>query len=694
MKDAFTRIAAGLRQIAEGFELMAAHKGSLDTPGVMTTLEAVNRSTRVKMTAVSGAETIWGDDEVVDTPTVSRLFDGQTVKEDRVRGEWFGFGLVLESVSGAAETVQISLPQLATGGGDLIQNTGADVQDESTRPIQIFQSQYLPQDSTSFFGALLYRDDHQPRPLRSTGDPISWATRPKADSPNPAILQDVLINPNVVVPATGSMFIWVDVWIDPGQAVGNYTGAVIVTDAVADTLSQPVELNVRAPVMPGQNTTMNGAFALYGITGERFTGNRAPAVPSADHDTQQDVLDDLYRELRKHRLDPLGDDSRTNVTTAPTATPDAREFDRLLGNIFTAGNGYIGPGAGEQLKWRSIGTYFTWRLYAGMGDPQNPADDATNAAVIDAEFTASRAAEVAAGWTGEGFHYLIDEAQSAEGFALAEKFAGWSNFATHGYFPMSTYGLTTSPTVEDAAVDVPGVEMYAFAGHCAPTSFQAFVDTQRGAGKRMGPYNGIRPFQGSMQQAEEPLALQLNYAFHAQADFDFHFWWNAGYWRNDQGFNFTGVEPGTYDADKHPDFRETAHWFGDSQSGLDESIYGKRGFRRSLGDGVLAVPRTDSFFPAGVPGIAGVDPCRKLKHIREGIQFRELYNMAVAVDQPRAEAALLALLPTNGIKVGVANDGTPQQDRTYTNNGSFTDQITFDSWYEARVELMDTIEGI
>ena len=697
LKHHFTRaveaIAIGFQKAAEIIEdYMRAHQGYKPVPGQVTTVDSPDTSTLIKAWVSDGSVAVWRDDLLADDGITSRIWDGSTVRMESPRNATVGFAVHLESGDGAEQTCTCSLVQL-TSGGNSITTTDNDLQDQSNRPIQCFKAQYLEQDSTSFFGSLNYSEEHKPPALRADGTGL-WLSRPKANKFNGAILQDLLIEPTITVPGDGSQNLWIDIHVDKLQAVGLYVGVLTITDSNDAVQTIPIELTVRTTTLPDQNTQFNGAFIPSSVVGERFTGERFPNVPSAEHTTDENVKDLCYQALRQHGLDPVGDDSKTPGSTQPTPTPDAREADRLLGTLFTAARGYIGRGAGAQLKYRWLGAYRTWINWPLMTDTEDPANDVGNASIVASELAAARSWETTNGWTGTGYFYTIDEAQSAAGFALAEKYAQWADYATHGYPPMSTYGLTTSPTVDDAFVDVPSIQSYHMAGHCAPSSLLAVIQAQITAGKEVGFYNGISPAQGSMQMEETPYLLTLNPVMHAKAGLSHHFWWSAAYWRNAQGFIFTGAAPGTYDDDKHVDFRASAHTFGDSQSGLDESALGKRGWRRSLLDGTLLYPRTDVFFPNGVPGLAGVDVAQRLKHIRRGIQLQELIFLARAVDQAAADAVVDNLYPITVFDAGVANDGTDDEDRTWTPSRRHQDDINPDDITLAESLLMDIVEGV
>lgn len=588
------------------------------------------------------------------------VWDGTTVMLFGGRNEVVAFNLILESPSAAVTGVSITFNELVGPGGRVIQSapaSGDGVFDWTSRDIELFFVRYLEIKGLSLLSYETYDERHIPERLRrlhnSDGEGSGgWADRPDHNRFYPDIAVPLELVPSFDIAAGQNQSIWVDVYIPTEVPAGVYTGTVQVSENGTVTHQIPVALTVRDFTLPDVPTAQTMLYIGYEDINLRYLGNEYPD----DQLAVQQIRDRHFMLAHRHRIALI--DSNPGVTDWFLDEPRPDWIPRLDGTLFTAGNGYHGPGVGVGNGVFSIGTYGSWGWQEEGEAAMHQHSDAWvtwfEANAPDTEY----------------FLYLIDE---SEDFPTTEQWAAWlaNNLGPGSRLPsFATIGLP------DAAANTPSLTIPASWSSMGLTAeWQRAADLFRDdPGKRLFMYNGQRPGSGSFATEDDGVALRELAWGQYKLGIDRWFFWEATYYNNYQGD--TG----------QVDVFQTAHTFGGHEY-LDE-VLGESGWNYSNGDGLLLYPGTDTVYPESSYGVRGPFASLRLKHWRRGIQDVEYLVMAMAIDPVRTEQIIADMIPSVLWEVGVTDPTDPSW--VLADISWPTDP---DVWENARAELAAIIES-
>jgi len=302
---------------------------------------------------------------------VNRAWNGSTVLLSGARNEVVSFNLVLEAAYASATNVSVSFDTLSGPNGATIQSTpasGNGVFSWVNRPIELFYTRYLQIKGLSFFG--YYKGDELIYPTRfrlptfnANGNGIGgWNDRPDHDKFYPDILVPLELNQNFTISAGQNESIWSDVYIPKSATPGTYTGNITVREGSTVSRVIPVQLTVYNFALPDVPTTkVMAPFTSSDVMWRYATGYGGYANPlSTDGQRVRTISDRYYELFHRHKIALLGDND------CPVADhPCDASVPRYTGQLFTAANGYDGPGVGTPVGVYAVGLYENWSWRGG-----------------------------------------------------------------------------------------------------------------------------------------------------------------------------------------------------------------------------------------------------------------------------------------------------------------------------------------
>ena len=593
------------------------------------------------------------------------VWNGERVSIFGARNEVVAFNLILEAADTAASDVAVRFDTLTGPDGFSIQtqSTGPEsITSWVNRPIELFYVRYLEIKGLSL---LMYDPDyderHVPermrRPWTGEGEGTgTWEDRPDHNAFYPDIAVPLELVPTFDIAAGQNQSIWVDIYIPQAAPAGLYSGIVTIIASGQTAHQIPVELQVRdftLPDVPNAQTMLY--LEVEGVNmryfGEEWMDREGPLWP----DVVQ-VYDRHFMLAHRHRIALIGAEDWAWDEFVDQPRPEW--LPRLDGSLFTAANGYDGPGVGAGNGVYSIGTYGGWEWQESGQAAMWQHGDAwvqwfdTNAP--DTEY----------------FLYLIDE---SDDFPQTEQWAQWLNANPGPGSRLMSFATTPAP---DAAANTPSLDIVAsWADYGLASEWEPAVDLYRNdPARRWYVYNGWRPASGTFATEDDGVApRQIAWAQYKMG-IDRWFFWSATYYNNYQGN--TG----------QTNVFQTAQTFG-GNDGVD-SILGETGWNYSNGDGLLMYPGTDLVYPEESYGVMMPFASLRLKFWRRGIQDVDYLVMAAAIDPERTAAIVSELIPAVLWEVGVTDPADP----TWV-LADISWPVDPDRWEAARVELADIIEG-
>ena len=589
----------------------------------------------------------------------SPVWDGSTIRVKAALEESPGVNLVVET-DRAVAGVSVAIGPLTGPGGFAIRNgparTGNAVFSNQGAPLQVLRAHYiqLAGINRANFGYTSYFEERVvPQPLRlppaRTTDPgaalcdrshavraaagAAWADRPGADQWVPNVLIPMEVEGQVDVPATSSQLFALDLWLSPSvigatPPAGTYRGAVEISVAGAAVARLPLELTLvgatlpYAPehglvVTPGWSDTVDRMYGAIGTAADQA------ALPA------QRRLDQLLHAYRISPSEDAFDAAGGEAATGPTA----RQQAQLGGSLYSAAEGYAGPGQGVGDYAFFIGTYGSWRYV--IGDP----------------ITASGVQAYLDGWaTWLGAHapscdvawYVTDEPPAG---ALAEPNAWIGYQHAPGYTgPGRTIpSLVTYPISSQADLPQLGRFMSSPGAAADTAAWSAGRSAVEARGGTLRLYNGSRPGLGSFMIEDSGVSNALPPLENRHLRTGHHFYWQVNYYQDFQ--NNTG-------AAQYKDLFNQAMTFGATPVTPDP-VYGWTSPNGSNGDGVLVYPGRDRHYPGSDHGLDGFFPSFRLRALRLGLNAELWAGLAATADAARVTADLDAFL-------GAANGGAPQ----------------------------------
>ncbi|MFI5297107.1 MAG: glycoside hydrolase domain-containing protein [Polyangiales bacterium] len=442
--------------------------------------------------------------------------------------------------------------------------------------------------------------------------------------------------------------IWCDMYIPKGTAPGVYSGSLTVTESGALTHSIPIQLTVRKFALPDVASAKTMLFRGDDSNKRYFAG-------SGPTDAQASLLRDRHFLLaHRHKISMIdGDDAATSDQ------PSAEWARRLDGSLFTAANGYAGPGVGTGNGVYSIGTYGSWSWKTSEADMWTHAD-------AWATWFSAHAPDT------DYFLYLADEPGSSQ-FPQLQQWASWIHADTG---PGKALKSFSTVSLLDAQASMPDLDIVASAEYVGdPAKWLPAVATiSADPTKRFWMYNGERPGQGTTDLEDDGIAMrEISWGLFKRG-ITRHFEWESTYYDDFQGGS------GETDVWNH-----AANFSGFPYK--NDPIEGEWGTNHTNTNGLLFYPGTDLLFPTSGYNVAFPIASLRLKHWRRGIQDADYLTLATAKDSAAVTAIVQALVPKVLWEYGVDSTSDPtyvHTDISWSNNP--------DDWEAARAKLADLIE--
>ncbi len=595
---------------------------------------------------------------------VNSLWDNTKIMVSGAKNEVVAFNLILEAFSEPATNVTVSFDKLSGPGAASIESipaSGDGVFSWTRRQIELFYIRYLEIKGLSVLSYEFYDERHIPRrfqrPWTGEGEGVgTWFDRPDHNKFYPEIAIPLELVSSFNIAAGRNQSIWVDIHIPKNAPSGLYTGSVVICEQAKITHEIPVELTVRKFALPDVPNAKTMLVLGYEDINMRYLGEEYPSSGTSNDADSKIIRDRHFLMAHRHRISLI--DSNDGSGDWQSDQPRPEWIPRLDGTLFTAVNGYDGPGVNIGNNVFSIGTFGSWN-WQGEGETAMHAhtDSWVNWFETNAPAT-------------EYFLYLVDE---SDDFATTEKWAMWIN-SNPG--PGNRLMSLATINVEDALAYTPSLDIAASWSTVGiaedwQLAADAFISSQE---KRFFLYNGMRPGSGSFAIEDDGVALRELAWGHFKKKIDRWFFWESTYYNNYQS-----------EAGQTNVFQQ-AQTFG-INSGVDSTL-GETGWNYSNGDGVLFYPGTDLVYPEESYGIKGPFASLRLKHWRRGIQDVDYLTMAAAIDNERVVEIIDDMIPKVLWEYGVSDPEDPTW--VITDISWPTDP---DRWEEARAQLAEIIEG-
>lgn len=578
------------------------------------------------------------------------VWNGSQIKLFGAKNEVVGFNFVLEAGTTSPRAVKVSFDKLV-GSSMTIGSTPTDkagVFNWTKRDIELFYVRYLKIKGLSKFASETYDERHIPSRLRrpftgagyGTG---TWTDRPDHDKDYPDIAVPLEAVGTFTIPANTSQSIWADVYIPKNAPAGVYKGTVSVTEDGHASYNIPVSLTVRGFTLPDVPSSKTMLYFGYADIEKRYGGSKL-----------RQVRDRHFQMAHRHKISLI--DHNEGTLSGPDQ-PSDEWIPRLDGRLFSAAQGYRGPGEGVGNGLFSVGTY-------GSASWQN-----------DGSAAVSSHSGAWADWfrrnfpAVETFLYLIDESSD---YPQIQKWATdlLSNSSDRRLASMATLSLpqamanTPALTVVTSTMDVGDTQ----------TWNSALAKLRSDPSKRFYMYNGKRPASGSFMIDDDGTALREVPWGQYKKGVNRWFYWESTY--------YTDFQSGRGNTDVF----SNAQTFGATPT--MNSVLGMTSGNYANGDGVLFYPGTDQIFPSQSYGLDGPIASLRLKHWRRGIQDVDYLKLAAAKDPTRTQAVVNRMVKSVLWENGIADPSDPSWVRC---DIGWPTQA--DAWEAARLELANIIEG-
>lgn len=626
-----------------------------------------DKVTQDELRATRGTENLTG--------TVrNRVWDGSKISLFGARSEVVSFNLVLEAGNAAVSNVSVSFDSLTGPGGASIRNSapasGNGVFNWVGRPIELFYTRYLQIRGISGFG--WYRGDERQLPLRFQRPHVAnigtggWNDRPDHDKYYPDILVPHELVPNFTVAAGQNESVWCDIYVPKGTPAGTYTGTLNVQENGVVTRTVPVSLNVQPFTLPDK-PSVNALTFLdpADLTWRYFTGQGGYVNWASDQGKRVKHISDVYFQMfHRHRIDLVGGETET-----PTATPGINDFflSRYDGSLYTAANGYDGPGVNTGTSIYGVGMWGSW------GQNINDRQTMWNFANPIGDWFASHFPSV------EFFIYLADEPPASQ-FPQVANWANWLASSPGNGRNMRSMSTVTLTTTNNFMPDLSITASANYLGECPLFSLYSCDNTAYTASAlathlsnpthQYWMYGGNHPGSGTTNTEDDGIAMRTLPWVQTKVGIDHWFNWYAN--MNIQSSNW---------------FQTTCSW-GCDGARFDPVFGLQSDHLYTNGTGIMVYPGTDVTHPQDSYGVEGPLASLRLKEWRRGMLDGDYLALAKRAN-PAAAAAILQRVVPAAVWENKA-PGWPLGDPSFF-LGGVSWSSNPDDWEAARADLANII---
>lgn len=693
-------------KVVSDSELHCVTPAGVQGPAVVavTTLDGINQDSRSDLFTYgcqegpANALNVWaneGGDKVTQdemrascdaASTIGRTWDGNAVKVWGGKNEVVGFNLVLESAAQDLHNVSVSFNQLNGPNGATIVSTPSGpsgIFNWVNRPIELFYLRYVQIKGLSGLGYNGYDERHIPhrlrRPWTGGGEAVgNWTDRPDHDKFYPEIAAPMELHPNFNIASNHNQSVWVDIYVPKSATPGLYSGTVNITaDGIAPR-AVPVQLTVRNFTLPDEPTAKTMLYIGYTDLSTRYFGQ-----PFVDDDPVKGPALDLIRDrhwqiAHRHKISMIDDNAGYTVWSQMNPRPVWQP--RLNGDLFTAANGYDGPGVGVGNGVFSIGNYGNWSWRGGTEQDMWTHTDAWEH-WFQAIFP-----------NVDRFLFLKDEPKINEMATADEDPTGtltgyqvvdqWSRWIAENPGPGRSLKSFSTLPVTDVAANMPNLSIACSALSQGNTeAWQTAVDNFKALPNRsFYMYNGKRPASGSFMIEDDGVSLRELAWGQYKKKVDRWFYWESTYY-----FDFQTRRNGTGENVGQNNLFHDARTFGQFSS--MDPVWGQTGYNYSNGDGVLFYPGTDTVYPSDSYGVQGPIQSLRLKLWRRGIQDVDYLAMARVLNSSKVDEILNRVVPKALWEVGLTDPNDPNYVRT-----DISWSTNPEDWEAARAELADILD--
>lgn len=603
---------------------------------------------------------------------INRAWDGRSVTLSSARNEVVSFNLVLEAANAAADNVAVKFDTLTGPGGVTISSaptSGDGVFNWVGRNIELFYVRYLQIHGLSYFG--YFKGDERQVPVRFqrpwTGNGAAsggWTDRPDHDKFYPDIMVPIELVPAFSIGSAQNQSIWSDIYVPKNAPAGTYTGKISVLENGVVTHEVPVTLTVRnfnLPDTPSSKTMIN--VDTTDIMWRYVTGTGGYANWASDDGHKIAGITDKYFELfHRHKLSVIGENE------CPAADhPCDSALPRLNGSLFTAQNGYDGPGINTPEGIYSIGTYGTWGA-ATYGVPDWKHDQGLFQGHID-----NYASWFAQNMPNTDYFLYLEDEPSASDFGQVETWAQWiaqdpgpgknmRSLATVNAVSAQSFIPTLDIPVTAAGIGACPTSSPCDSGATLASAADYYKNTP---GRKLWGYNDGRPATGTAMTEDDGVSMRTLPWTQYKMGVDRWFYWYANV-----------NTPSDW-------FQNPVTW--GSVSYFDPSLGQTGSDGTSNGNGLLVYPGTDVSHPSDSYGVNGPFASLRLKEWRRGIQDTDYLALANQIDPAATQAIVSQAMPE-----ALWENPAPGGDPTYF-IGPISWSSNPDDWEAKRAQLSQMI---
>ena len=692
---------------------------SLTTPAPVEFV-APPASANVVVWANDGGEKIVQEEtRSFERNTNNSVWDGTTIRTFAGRNEVVSFNVIVDNRGPELNQVSVDFSRLANENFVLetTNSTPDTLFDWRTRPIEVFSVGYLKVHGISRIAYELYDETHIPEKLRRPFVNLqpeapaigsgTWFDRPNHDKSYPDIAIPQEVQPQTYVAPNNSQSFWVDVYVPKNVPAGKLYGTVRISNGGAAIANVPVELTVADFTLNDESKAKSMVYIGDKDLAERyFTGaGAAGSLPESSYDDYRTMIDRHYMLAWRHHISLIDGNALVANSTTPIDAPNEDWQRRLRGGLYTAENGYVGPGQNLPHDVFSIGTYSNWQDWWDLTD-YDPTNSRYNPNLPRPNFVNTLRTR-----TDQWETWFRVNAPSVKRFLYADDEPGFTqsrdpNFSSEDFVNLITDIVKSNPGPGSALPTFVTASPLGYQDELPTTSLLGDVishgETEKWEAATQAlaaapdrdffMYNGRRPASGTFVTDDDGVALRELPWGQYKKGISRWFYWHGAYYNNFQGGpasrDLSQVDPQgpNYRSGSQTNLFKSAMTFG-GHTHFDP-VYGESGWNYSNGDGVLFYPGTDQIFPDENRGLMGPIASLRLKHWRRGIQDVIYLEQAMAVDAAATQAIINEMVPEAMWEVGVANP----EDPTYVHKPPSW-STNPDDWEDARRRLANIILG-